>query len=73
MYYRNNDFPKAVHYYQRTLELLMEEGNQYNASQVYRELGGLYMRLGNYRSAMLAHDQLMEMSKQVGDRMYRRL
>uniref|UniRef100_A0A8C7WU87 G-protein-signaling modulator 2 n=1 Tax=Oryzias sinensis TaxID=183150 RepID=A0A8C7WU87_9TELE len=59
---------KAAHYYEANLSLVMELGDRAAQGRTYGNLGNTYYLLGDFESAIAAHEKRLLIAKEFGDK-----
>lgn len=68
LYYFLSDYPNALSYYYRTLELAKKLGHPNRQAASFHNIGLIHSSLGNYAQALETLQQGLEIARQAGDR-----
>lgn len=67
LYFFFSDYPNALSYYHRTLQLAQKLGHTNRQAASYHNIGVLYSALGQYEQALGAFRQGLEIAERTGD------
>lgn len=67
LYFFFSDYPNALSYYHRTLQLAQKLGHTNRQAASYHNIGVLYSGLGQYKQALEAFQQGLEIAVRAGD------
>ena len=62
-----NDYKKSMQYYLKALNLISNTGHDYDIGLIYKGLGGLNLKAGNFDKAEEYFQKAIELSKKSGD------
>jgi len=63
-----SEYRKAIEYYEQSLAISSEIGNQFSEGKSLNGLGSTYLNLGEYRKAMEYYDQALKIAHEIGAR-----
>lgn len=62
-----DDYKRAMEYYFNALKLIENTGNNYDKALIFKGLGGLNIKAGNFTKAQEYFDEAISLSKSTGD------
>jgi tetratricopeptide (TPR) repeat protein len=62
-----SEYPKAIKYYQQTLDVAREINDRQREAKALNRLGRVYSTLGNYGRAIDCHKKSQELFQEIGD------
>ena len=63
-----SDYPKALEYYEKSLENKRELGDRQGESRTLSNIGGIYLGLSDYPKALEYYEKALTISRLIGDR-----
>ncbi|MDX1912774.1 MAG: tetratricopeptide repeat protein, partial [Saprospiraceae bacterium] len=67
VYFSIFDYPRALEYYQKTLEINEKTGNRQSIANIQGNIGNIYSELHDYPKAIAYFEKALEISERIGN------